>query len=313
MIIVTGGAGFVGSNLVKKLNKNGFRDIIIVDDLNDIDKMNNLLGIEFFDFVDYEDFFANISLFKRDVEAVFHQGACTDTTVTDFKYVMRVNFQYSKKLLKLAEDNQCSFIYASSASVYGMGENGFSEDRNCENPINFYAFSKFMFDQYVRSKSQDQRIQVVGLRYFNVYGPGEKHKLGMASTAFQFYNQLKENKKIKLFEGTDGYQNGEQKRDFIYVEDVVDINYWFLQNKNISGIYNVGTGVSRSFNELANIIINFQNFGEKEYIKFPKNLIGKYQSFTEADLAKLHSVGYKKEFTSLELGLENYSNYLNKL
>jgi len=313
MIIVTGGAGFIGSNLVSRLNRFGRDDIIIVDDLSDSRKIKNISDLNFCDYIDYLDFLnviENRDYFSK-IDVIFHQGACSDTTVTDANYVMKVNFDYSKKMLKWAFNQESQFIYASSASVYGMGKNGFVESRECETPLNPYAFSKFLFDQYVRTKLSMQKSQIVGLRYFNVYGPREQHKGPMVSTVFQFNKQLKDNGKLKLFKGTDGYKDGDQKRDFIYVEDVVDVNKWFFENKKISGIFNVGTGVSRSFNDLANSITKFYQFGEKEYIDFPEKLIGKYQSFTKGSLVKLRSAGYKENFITLEEGVNRYLSYLN--
>ena len=202
MIIVTGGAGFIGSNLVKELNNQGKDDIVIVDDLKDHNKMKNLLDLRFSDYIYFEDFFTKFADSIDRVETIFHQGACSDTTVDDLGYVMKVNFEYSKDLLKLAEKKNSSFIYASSASVYGNAINGFEEIRENERPMNYYAFSKFAFDQFVRSKIEKIKSQVVGLRYFNVYGPREQHKEGMSSTAYQFFKQIKQTNVVKLFEGT---------------------------------------------------------------------------------------------------------------
>jgi len=310
MIIVTGGAGFIGSNIVKTLNKRGKKNIIIVDDLNDNNKMKNLIDLSFSDYVHFEDFFEKFAYSKENVETIFHQGACSDTTIDDLRYVMKVNFEYSKDLLKFAEKKQSSFIYASSASVYGNALNGFKETKENEKPINYYAFSKFLFDQFVRSRMKKFRNQVVGLRYFNVYGPGEEHKGNMSSTAFQLYKQMKSNQVLKLFEGNEKYSDGEQKRDFIYVKDIVSVNLWFNQNKNKSGIFNLGTGKENSYNNLANAIIDFYKKGRIEYIPFPKKLIGSYQNFTKSDNTKLFEAGYDLPFYSLVNGINDYLSIL---
>ncbi len=313
MIIVTGGAGFIGSNLVSRLNRSGRDDIIIVDDLSDSRKIKNISDLNFCDYIDYLDFLniiENRDYFSK-IDAVFHQGACSDTTVKDVNYVMKVNFDYSKKLLLWSNNINCQFIYASSASVYGLGLDGFEEKRSSEMPLNPYAFSKFIFDQYVRGKINDIDNQVVGLRYFNVFGPREYHKDNMISTIFQFNNQIIEKNKINLFEGKDGYQNGEQMRDFIYVNDVVNVNIWMFENKNIKGIFNVGTGVPSSFNDLANLIIKFHKKGYKEYISFPKKLIGKYQSFTKSNNINIQKAGYNIPYTSIENGINEYLSLLN--
>lgn len=312
MIIVTGGAGFIGSNLIKKLNQRNENKIIIVDDLNHFNKIKNLSNLDFCDYIDIKEFYNNVSSYKKDIKAIFHQGACADTTVTDIKYVMRLNFEFSKLLLNLATNNECPFIYASSASVYGNGDRGFEEKRENENPLNFYAFSKFMFDQYIRQKLENTKHQIVGLRYFNVYGPGETHKENMASTAFQFYNQMKNNKIIRLFKGTEGYEDGEQLRDFIYVNDIISINLWFYENQHISGIFNAGTGEERSFNSLANAIMKEFNFGKIEYIDFPEHLKGKYQNFTKSDNTKLLNSGFNKKFFTLENGVQDYLKILDR-
>jgi ADP-L-glycero-D-manno-heptose 6-epimerase len=311
MIIVTGGAGFIGSNLVKELNKQGKDNIVIVDDLKDHNKMKNLIDLRFSDYIHFEDFFPKFAHSIDTVETIFHQGACSDTTVDDLRYVMKVNFEYSKDLLKLAEKKNSSFIYASSASVYGNAINGFEEIRENEKPLNYYAFSKFAFDQYVRSNIEKIKSQVVGLRYFNVYGPREQHKGNMSSTAYQFFKQIKQTEVVKLFEGNDGYANGEQMRDFIYVKDIVSVNLWFNEYKSKSGIFNVGTGKERSFNSLANAVINFYKKGEIKYIPFPVNLLGHYQNFTKSENGKLYEVGYDLPFHSLEDGIKDYMSILN--
>ena len=251
------------------------------------------------------------------VSTVFHLGACSSTTEWDGKYIMENNYQYSKVLLSWCLKRNIQFIYASSASVYGLGKKGFIEDLKCEEPINAYAYSKFLFDQYVRRNSGSFNSQVVGLRYFNVYGPGESLKIGMSSPAFKFNMQIREDLICKLFEGCDGYANGEQKRDFVFVEDCAKVNLWFMENKDKSGIFNIGSGKAESFNKVANILLDWHALHLKrkaniEYIPFPKNLIGSYQSFTKANLKNLRKIGFNYEFTSLENGLNKYAFNLNQ-
>ena len=220
-------------------------------------------------------------------------------------YMMDINFEYSKEIFSLAKSNNSKFIYASSAAVYGLNEDS-KEIPDNESPLNIYAESKLLFDKYIMS----QEYPAVGLRYFNVYGPREQHKGSMASVAFHLHNQLKENEEIKLFEGCDGYENGEQRRDFIHVEDVVKVNLWFLENQNVSGIFNVGTGKSQTFNEVAHSVINWNKRGKINYIPFPEKLKGAYQSYTEADISRLREVGYKEEFLSVQEGVKKYLDSL---
>ncbi len=308
MIVVTGGAGFIGSNIVEGLNRKGITDILVVDNLSNGKKMYNLSDLDFLDYMDKDDFIARVGSnysFGR-VEAVFHEGACSSTTEWDGRYVMRNNFEYSKTLLHWCQGIKASFLYASSASVYGLGEKGFREERDCELPINMYAFSKFQFDQYVRKLLPGAKSQVAGFRYFNVYGPREGHKGQMSSVAFHFNNQVKDSGKARLFEGTGGYANGGQRRDFIYVGDCVNVNLWFFDNPSKSGIFNLGTGKSSSFNDIANAVIKWHGRGEKEYIPFPAHLKGAYQSFTEADISFLRKTGYNSPFLAAEEGVKKY-------
>ncbi|MFO1256912.1 MAG: ADP-glyceromanno-heptose 6-epimerase [Gammaproteobacteria bacterium] len=310
MIIVTGGAGFIGSNIVKGLNDRGFTNILVVDDLKEGTKFKNLATAEIADYLDKDDFLKKIEKndsFGQDIQGIFHEGACSTTTEWDGRYMMENNYEYSKKLLHYSLDRGVSFIYASSAAIYGGGLI-FKEERQYEKPLNVYGYSKHLFDQYVRKHIEHARSQVVGLRYFNVYGPNEDHKGSMASVAFHLNNQLKEKGIIKLFEGCDGYGNGEQRRDFIYVDDVVNVNLWFLENTEKSGIYNVGTGRSESFNEVAKGVLNWHQKGELEYIPFPEHLKGRYQSFTEADISALRSIGYSAPFHTVEAGVKKYLN-----
>ena len=307
MILVTGGAGFIGSNLVAALNARGRDDIWVVDDLEQGDKFTNLARATIADYTDKDDF---LRLIEDDdsalygVEAIFHQGACSDTTVHDGRFMMRTNFTWSKALLHAAQLAQIPLIYASSAAVYG-GSDRFVEDPSCEAPLNVYGYSKLAFDQHVRQTTTGNS-QVVGLRYFNVYGPQEQHKGSMASVAWQFHNQLRDTGRVRLFEGTGGYGDGEQRRDFIYVGDVVEVNLWLLDHPEVSGIFNVGTGVASTFNALARAVIAFHGRGELGYVPFPDSLVGKYQSFTEADIGRLRAAGYDAPFRSVEEGVAAY-------
>ena len=308
MIIVTGGAGFIGSNIVRALNARGVNDILVVDDLEDGRKTLNLSDCDLIDYLDKDNFLARIKSgdhFATDVRGVLHQGACTDTTEWDGRLMMQTNFEYSKHLLHYCSDFQIPLVYASSASVYGAGTE-FSIERRCEKPINAYAFSKLVFDQYVRHVQTDLRSAVVGLRYFNVYGPGEAHKGGMASVIYHFHQQLLDGDEVRLFEGSGGYSDGEQRRDFIHVDDVAAVNLWMLDHPECSGIFNLGTGLSRSFNDVANAVIRWHGHGKIRYIPFPESLVDSYQSFTEADMSGLRESGYSAEFLSIEDGVHRY-------
>jgi len=313
MIIVTGAAGFIGSNLVKALNDVGRTDIVAVDDLTDGRKFRNLADCEIMDYFDKDEFLEQVSFgyeIPDRIDAVFHQGACSDTTEWDGKFMLRNNFGFSKTLLHYCVDRSIPFIYASSAAVYGDGA-VFREGREHEVPLNVYGYSKFLFDQYVRSLMPDIGSQVVGLRYFNVYGPREQHKGSMASVVWHFNEQLRAEGRIRLFEGCDGYANGEQRRDFVYVGDVVAANLWFAGHPKVSGIFNLGTGQSRSFNDVARAVIDWHGRGSIEYIPFPQHLRGRYQSFTEADLDALRESGFDGRFRSVEDGVRDYLDRLN--
>jgi len=315
MIIVTGGAGFIGSNIVKALNARGREDILVVDDLKEGAKFRNIADCEIADYWDKADFLAFIESGKNfpvTVDAIFHEGACSATTEWDGQYMMRNNFEYSKALLHYCLEHKAPYLYASSASVYGSGPN-FKEAREFEEPLNVYGYSKFLFDQYVRRILPGAESQVVGFRYFNVYGPREQHKGSMASVAFHLNNQLLAGDgTVHLFEGCDGYDDGEQRRDFIYVSDVVDVNLWCFENPGCCGIFNLGTGRSQSFNDVANAVISYHNKGRLEYIPFPEHLKGSYQSFTEADMGALRAAGYTADFKTVEAGVHAYLAWLNR-
>ena len=311
MIIVTGGAGFIGSNIVMGLNAKGINDILVVDDLSDGTKFKNLVDATIADYMDKDQFLAKVEaggFAGVAIEALFHEGACSSTTEWDGKFMMENNYEYSKSLLHFCQAQSIPFIYASSASVYGGGS-VFKEELSNEAPLNVYGYSKFLFDQYVRG--QTLTSQVIGLRYFNVYGPREQHKGSMASVAFHLNNQLLEKGDIKLFAGCDGYADGEQLRDFVYVDDVVAVNLWFLDNPEVSGIFNLGTGRSQPFNDVAQAVLAYHQRGELSYIPFPDHLVGHYQSFTEADLGALRQAGCEHEFKTVAEGVAAYMQWLN--
>ena len=326
--IVTGAAGFIGANIVKALNDRGETNIIAVDNLTRADKFRNLVDCEIVDYLDKEDFLDRLLAgdFDGDVKAIFHEGACSDTMESNGHYMMENNFRYSQDMLDWCLDQKVQFLYASSAATYGASKE-FREERPLESPLNVYGYSKFLFDQIVRQRLPQAESQVVGFRYFNVYGPRETHKGRMASVAFHHYNQFRAEGKVKLFEGCDGYGNGEQKRDFVYVGDVAKVNLFFLDHPEKSGIFNLGTGRAQSFNELAAANVNscralkgepslplaeLLKLGLIEYVTFPEALKGKYQSFTQADLAKLRAAGYEAPFASVEEGVADYVEWLSR-
>lgn len=314
MIIVTGGAGFIGSNLVLGLNHRGYDDILVVDHLTQGVKYRNLVECKIADYLDRATFLERLQQGIFDptqIEAIFHQGACSTTTEWDGRYMMDNNYEYSKILFHYCQLHKIPFIYASSAAVYGA-DNQFKEDLAYESPLNVYGYSKFQFDQYLRRHQHQLTAPVVGLRYFNVYGPHEAHKGSMASVAYHLNNQIKDSDEIRLFEGCDGYGNGEQRRDFIYVGDVVAINLWFLDNPQVSGIYNTGTGRSQTFNDVANAVLAYHQRGQIRYIPFPEHLKGCYQSFTEANLDNLRAVGCDHNFKTVEQGVQLYMEWLNR-
>lgn len=307
MFIVTGGAGFIGSNLVRGLNRRGVRDVLIVDDLEAGEKHLSLNALEFSDVIDYREFLEPLERGDFEgVQAVFHQGACSDTTERDGRYMMAVNYEYSKRLLAWSL-GRCPFLYASSAAVYGGGEEGFREEAPCEYPLNVYGFSKQVFDRWVRRVLPQAPTQVAGLRYFNVYGPQENHKGRMASLVFKLHQQARADGRLKVFAGSEGF-----RRDFVFVDDVVDVNLFLLDHPQVSGIFNCGSGKAESFRELAEQTARHYEGARIEEIPFPEDLVGKYQAFTEADLSRLRAAGYTKEFTSLAAGVEAYVRILRE-
>jgi len=319
--IVTGAAGFIGSNLIAALNARGNDNIIAVDDLTQGDKFRNLVGCEIADYLDKNEFIERIEAgdFDSGVEAILHQGACSDTMEHDGQFMMENNYRYSLRLLDYCTQQDVPFLYASSAAVYGGGR-VFKEHREHEAPLNVYGYSKFLFDQVVR-RLGDASSQIVGFRYFNVYGPHEQHKGRMASVAFHHFNQYRETGKVKLFEGSGGYAHGEQHRDFVFVDDVVKVNLYFLDNPKLSGIFNLGTGRAQTFNDVAVATVNACRAAEGkpvlglkemveqgilEYIPFPEALKGKYQSFTQADISALREAGYTESFADVATGVSSY-------
>ena len=304
MFIVTGGAGFVGSNLVRELNRRGHTDILVVDNLTRADKVRNLADLTLADYMDKREFRARLDAGTLDLrpEAVFHNGACSDTMEADGRYLMENNYGDSKALLHWCLARKAPLIYASSAATYGASP-AFEPVPANERPLHIYGYSKLAFDQHVRSLLSAIQSPVVGLRYFNVFGPREDHKGRMMSVLHQLLRQLKETGICRLFRGTDGYGDGEQLRDFIFVGDIVAINLHFAAGGMVKDIVNAGTGRARSFNDIARTLITHLGRGRIDYIPFPSELIGKYQSFTQADVRSLRAAGYTAPFTELEAGI----------
>jgi len=326
MILVTGGAGFIGSNIVHALSQRG-EAIFVVDNLKRPEKFHNVVDAEVVDYMGKEEFIERLERgeFAGKFSAVFHEGACSDTMEMDGEYMMRNNFRYSVSLFHFCQKEKIPFIYASSAAVYGA-EEGFTEERSGERPLNVYGYSKFLFDQYVRNywkTNGDRGAQVVGLRYFNVYGPREFHKGNMASVPLHQYRQFLADGQVKLFGEYDGYAAGTQTRDFVYIDDVISVNLFFLDNPDKSGIFNLGTGRAQPFNDIAVAVVNnlkpeagalaLDAIVEQkllEYVTFPDKLKGKYQSFTQANIAKLRAIGYDKPFYDVSAGVTAYIAWL---
>ncbi|MBM3396176.1 MAG: ADP-glyceromanno-heptose 6-epimerase [Betaproteobacteria bacterium] len=325
-LIVTGAAGFVGANLLHALNARGETDIFAVDNLTRGDKFRNLTDCRFADYFDKDDLLGVLrdAPWRGQVRAVLHQGACSNTMENDGRYMMRNNYRYSVELFEFCRVRHIPFIYASSAAVYGAGT-VFEEGEQYDAPLNVYGYSKALFDQYLRRHWAARGAQVVGLRYFNVYGPRETHKGRMASVAFHFFNQYRERGNVRLFEGSGGYADGEQRRDFIHVDDIVKVNLHFLDHPDRSGIFNVGTGRAQTFNEVALATVNaaralrgdtalsldeLRARGEIEYTPFPEGLREKYQSYTQADLTRLRTAGYESPMCTVEEGVGRYIPWL---
>jgi ADP-L-glycero-D-manno-heptose 6-epimerase len=318
VIIVTGGAGFIGSNLVHELNRAGEKNILVVDNLAPAPNLTgpkflNLEGAEFADYMDKREFRAalNSGDFEGEkVRAILHQGACSNTLEDDGRYMMDNNFTYSKELLHFALEHRIPLVYASTAAVYGASTS-FAETLENERPLNVYGYSKLVFDNYVRRLMPEMKSTVVGLRYFNVYGQREQHKGRMASVLHHFTKQLKETGTIRMFEGSGGYADGEQRRDFVFVKDLARINMFFAgllpdahAPKNVHAVVNAGTGEARTFKGVAESLMKVHGPGKIEYIPFPGDLKDRYQHYTQADVAGLRAAGYMAPFTSLEQGVE---------
>ena len=329
-IVVTGAAGFIGSNIIAGLNARGIQDIIAVDDLTQGDKFKNLADLQIADYVDVDDFY---DLFADgafgDIEAVFHEGACSDTMESDGKYMMDNNYTLSCELFHACQDQGTRLLYASSAATYG-GSNTFSESPEFEKPLNVYGYSKLLFDQRLRreigKQFENATTQVAGFRYFNVYGPREQHKGRMASVAFHQFHQFQTDGNVRLFGDYGGYSAGGQMRDFVFIDDVVAVNLWFFDHPEKSGIFNLGTGKAQPFNDVAISVINALRLSKNlepltlrnavhdklvDYIAFPPALVGKYQSYTQADLSALRAAGCDHLFADVQTGVAAYMAWLS--
>ena len=312
MIIVTGGAGMIGSNIVKALNEKGINDILVVDNLKNGKKFQNLVDLDIADYMDRDDFLTQVMAGDDfgPIEAIFHEGACSATTEWDGKYMMLNNYEYSKELLHYCIERDIPFLYASSAATYGETST-FIEEKQYEGALNVYGYSKQQFDNYVRRIWQDAEEheeklpQITGFRYFNVYGPREQHKGSMASVAFHLNNQMNAEENPKLFAGSEDF-----KRDFVYVGDVAAVNLWFMQS-GVSGIFNLGTGNAESFEEVAKAVIKFHGKGSVDTIPFPEHLKGAYQEYTQADLTKLRAAGCGHHFKTVAEGVAEYMSIIN--
>ncbi len=316
MIILTGGAGFIGSCFLRKLNDEGINDVIVVDHLDDSEKWRNLVGKKFGDYVQKDDFLRLVEENKLPrPKHIVHMGACSSTTLADAGYFIKNNYEYSKKLAEWALAHKVPFLYASSAATYGDGEKGYSDNEDALetlSPLNMYGFSKHMFD--LRLKRQGLLRKVTGLKFFNVFGPNEYHKEDMMSVICKAFPRARDEGYIRLFRSYRGeYPDGGQKRDFIYIKDAVDVMYYFFKNPQKTGIFNLGTGEAKTWNDLAQAM--FASLGKKtiiEYIDMPDYLRPKYQYFTRADMAKLREAGYDREFMPLEDAVRDYVGYLER-
>lgn len=313
MILVTGGAGFIGSNLVRALNQRGDTDILLVDDLRDGKKALNLADCTIADYLDKDrclDELERTETLPTGVDCVFHLGACSTTTEWDGHYMMDTNFRFSRALFVACANARVPLVYASSAAVYG-GNDTFVESPQWERPLNVYGYSKLAFDQFVRARRAGLESPVVGLRYFNVYGPREQHKGAMASVVWHLHQQLLDTGVVRLFEGSHGFADGEQQRDFIHVDDAVAVTLWCAGLAPAqSGIYNCGTGIAASFNSVAQAIIGHHGRGEVAYIGFPSHLHDAYQAYTCADLTALRALGWQQTFKPVATGVQEYLSWL---
>ena len=321
MIVVTGGAGFIGSNIVRGLNRRGYTDILVVDDLTEGDKFLNMVDGQIADYLDKDDFRQRVAKGKLSgIEAIFHQGACSDTTERNGQYMLDNNYRVTLELFQFCQAHKIPLMYASSAAVYGAGP-VYVENPLYESPLNVYGYSKYLFDQVLRRHMDSLTAPVVGLRYFNVYGPQEQHKGRMASVAFHNMNQFQAEGHVRLFGGWDGYGDGGQMRDFVHIDDVVNVNLHFLDHPGQSGIFNCGTGRAQPFNDVASSVVNairaskgkpvlalpeLVEQGLVRYIDFPDDLKGRYQSHTQADLTQLRAAGYEQPFRDVQQGVTEY-------
>ena len=313
MIIVTGGAGFIGSNVVGELNRKNRDDIVVVDDMTDGHKFSNLSELSFADYLDKNEFRRALGSDSRqfaDLDYIIHLGACSDTTEWNGQYMMDNNYTYSKEVLNYSIANDIRLVYASSAAVYGLNT-AFTENPQNEKPLNVYGYSKLLFDQYVRRLPDEARNQIVGLRYFNVYGPGEAHKAKMASVFYHFNRQLLDSKQVRLFGASHGCADGAHQRDFIYVGDAVNVTLWMAEHGEVGGIYNCGTGTAATFNDVARAVIDYHRAGDIEYIAMPDTLHDAYQSYTCADLSNLRAAGYNADFHDIKEGARRYLDWLS--
>lgn len=316
MIIVTGGAGFIGSCLVRALNERGIEDVVIVDNIASSEKWKNIRNKKYITYVNKSEFINTLSDYKK-AEAIIHMGACSSTTESDFDYLWNNNVSYTKALWNFCSENEIRFIYASSAATYGDGTFGFDDKRDIDvlMPMNAYGYSKQAFDLWVKHQAEKKPIQYVGLKFFNVYGPNEYYKGSMASMVFHGFNQIKRDGGIRLFRSYKAeYSDGAQLRDFVYVKDVCSVIMWLLDNKHINGLYNVGTGRAQSFRELAEAIFHAMELSPCiEYIEMPDALKSRYQYYTQADMSRITEDGYEKPFMDLEAGVEDYvTGFLDK-